>query len=82
MDGLTAAFCLTVASLGTKYSAELIPSKPTTEMSSGTFFPMSINALIAPMAIRSLIANTAVISGYFSMSFFAALYPLSIEKRE
>ena len=39
-----------------------IPSKPITEMSSGTFLPMSSSALIVPTAIISDKAKMAVIS--------------------
>ena len=54
--------CEKVAILGLVKSAISMPSKPTTEISYGTRFPISRNALTAPTAIISDIANTADIS--------------------
>ena len=52
-------------------------SKPATAMSSGTRWPCSRSAAIAPTAITSLTANTASTSSPRSSSSVIATYPPS-----
>ena len=55
--------CDTVVIGGSWRAAAGMSSNPTTETSSGTRFPASRNARIAPMAMMSLATNTASSSG-------------------